>query len=69
MSSVQISESQIGNLVLGSVNQSELTATVTEIVKQGGTEAELGKALQGMIEVVGKWMPITMLSRLNFSIY
>jgi hypothetical protein len=54
MSSVQITGSQIGNLVLGSVNQSELTATVTEIVKQGGTEAELGQALQSMIEVVGK---------------
>lgn len=40
MSSVQITGSQIGNLVLGSVTQSELTATVTEIAKQGGTEAE-----------------------------
>lgn len=54
MSSVQITGSQIGNLVLGSVNQSELTARVTEIVKQGGTEAELGQALQRMIEIVGK---------------
>jgi len=54
MSSVQITGNQIGNLVLGSVNQSELTARVTEIVKQGGTEAELGRALQSMIEIVGK---------------
>jgi hypothetical protein len=54
MSSVQITGSHIGNLVLGSVNQSELTATVTEMVKQGGTEAELGKALQSMVEVVGR---------------
>ena len=53
-SSIQITGSQIGNLVLGSVNQSELTATVTDIVKQGGTEAELGRAIQSLIEVIGK---------------
>lgn len=54
MSLVHITGSQIGNLVLGSVNQSELTATVTDMVKHGGAEAELGKALQSMIGVVGK---------------
>ncbi len=53
-SSIQITGSQIGNLVLGSVNQSELRATVAEIIKEGGTGAELGKALQSMVEVVGK---------------
>lgn len=59
MSSIQITGSQIGNLVLGSVNQSELIATVGEIVKQGGTEAELGNALHSMIEVVGKMAATT----------
>lgn len=54
MNPIQITANQIGNLVLGSVNQSELTATVTEIVKQGGTEAELGRAVQGLIEVIGR---------------
>ena len=54
MSSIRITGSPIGNLVLGSVNQSELTATVTEIVKQGSTEAELGNAIQSLIEVIGK---------------
>ena len=53
-SSIQITGSPIGNLVLGSVNKSELTATVTEIVKQGSTEAELGNAIQSLIEVIGK---------------
>ena len=54
MSPIQITGNQIGNLVLGSVNRSELTATVTEIVKQGGTEAELGRAVHGLIEVIGR---------------
>lgn len=54
MSPIQITGSQIGNLVFGSVNQSGLTATVTEIVKKGGAEAELGRAIQSLIEVIGK---------------
>ncbi|MGE0471002.1 MAG: hypothetical protein AB7L09_26480 [Nitrospira sp.] len=54
MNPVQITDSQIGNLVLGSVNQSELTATANTMVKNGGAEAELGKAIRSLIEVVGK---------------
>ena len=54
MSAVQVSGGQIGNLIIGSVNQSELNATVTNVIKQGGNEAELGRTIQNLIGVIGK---------------
>lgn len=54
MSSVQVFGGQIGNLIVGSVNQTELTATVAHVIKQGGSEAELGRAIQNLIGVIGK---------------
>ena len=54
MSSVQIFGGQIGSLIVGSVNQSELTSTVANVIKQGGNEGELGRAIQDLIGVIGK---------------
>jgi len=52
LSSVQITGGQIGNLIIGSVSQSELTATVAHIIEQG--EAELGQAIQSLIGAIEK---------------
>ncbi len=54
MSSIQVFGGQIGNLIVGPVNQSELTATVANVIKQGGNEAELGRTIQNLIDVIGK---------------
>jgi hypothetical protein len=55
MPSVQISDSQIGNLVLGSsVNESQLKASIKEIVKQGGIEPEVVRAIEKIVQVIAQ---------------
>lgn len=50
----QMSGGQIGNLVLGSVSHAQLTASVQQIITQGGHEAELGRSIQSLIEAIGR---------------
>ncbi len=51
---IQISGGQIGNLVVGSVNQSQLNAAVHQIVNQGGPEADAARLVQGLIDAIGR---------------
>lgn len=51
MSPIQIT---VGNIVMGSVSDSKLTATIAEIVNQGGNQKDMGVAIQNLLAVVGQ---------------
>ncbi|MBM4123514.1 MAG: hypothetical protein FJ246_00940 [Nitrospira sp.] len=53
MSPISISGSQIGNLVVGHVVQSQLSGAVTQLIQKGGEEEQAGLLLRQLIEIIG----------------
>lgn len=50
--SVQVTGGQIGTLVIGPVNQSQLTASIKQIIQQGGEKAGVGRIIESLLEII-----------------
>jgi hypothetical protein len=54
MSSVEIRGHQIGNVFMGPVSQSQVSASIQQIIDHGGPEAEVGRHLDSLVQLISR---------------